>query len=139
MARTSGKLGMVKVGTDSVAEVKDWNFSETCDVIDSTAMGDSAKQKVATFTSASGSLTAWWDSTDTDGQGALKAGNTVTLKLYTDVGLHATTGLQTPASGDVFYEMSAIISERGVTTTMDGWIETSFSFEVSGAITLEAI
>jgi dihydroorotase len=74
-------------------------------------------------------MTAFWDETDTAGQGAMTAGAEVALKLYPE---GATTG-------DKFASFSAIITEKGVSTTLDGMVETSMSFEANGVVTWGAV
>jgi hypothetical protein len=70
-------------------------------------------------------MTAFWDETDTSGQGAMTVGASVTLNLYPE---GATTG-------DNFATLTALITEKGVSTTLDGMVETSVSFEATGAVT----
>jgi hypothetical protein len=128
MAIHKGSEGVAKIGTSTIAEVKDWSISESADTIDTSSMGDTARTKVAGLTSASGSMTAMWDETDTAGQGAMTVGAEVELKLYPE---GATTG-------DMFASLLAIITEKGVSTTLDGVVETSISFEANGAVTWAA-
>lgn len=125
MANHKGSEGTAKIGSNVIAEVKDWSISESAETIDDTTLGDSARTKQVGLTSASGSMTAFWDETDTSGQGAMTVGAEVALKLYPE---GATTG-------DTFASLSAIITEKGVSTTLDGMVETSVSFEANGAVT----
>ena len=125
MANHKGSEGVVKVGANTVAEVKDWSISESGETIDDTTLGDTARTKKAGLTSASGSMTAFWDETDTNGQGAMSVNAEVTLNLYPE---GATTG-------DTYATLSAIITEKGVSTSLDGMVETSISFEANGAVT----
>jgi hypothetical protein len=125
MANHKGSEGVVKIGSNTVAEIKDFSLSETAETIDDTTMGDSARTKLVGLTTASGSMTAFWDETDTSGQGAMTVGAEVTLNLYPE---GATTG-------DSYATLSAIITEKGVSTTLDGMVETSVSFEANGAVT----
>mgnify|MGYP003958679403 FL=1 len=125
MANHKGSEGTAKIGSNVIQEVKDWSVSESAETIDDTTLGDTARTKTVGLTSASGSMTAFWDETDTTGQGAMTVGAEVALKLYPE---GATTG-------DTFAELSAIITEKGVSTTLDGMVETSVSFEANGAVT----
>jgi hypothetical protein len=129
MANHKGSEGTAKIGSAVIAEVKDWSISESAETIDDTTLGDSARTKTVGLTSASGSMTAFWDETDTSGQGAMTVGAEVALKLYPE---GATTG-------DTFASLSAIITEKGVSTTLDGMVETSVSFEANGAVTWAAV
>jgi hypothetical protein len=125
MANHTGSEGVVKVGANTVAEVRDWSLSETADTIEDTSMGDSARTRKAGLTSASGSITAFWDETDTTGQGAMTVGAEVTLNLYPEGA----------TSGDTYATLSAIITEAGVSASFDGMVEATFSFEANGAVT----
>jgi hypothetical protein len=125
MANHKGSEGVAKVGSVTIAEVKDWSISETAETIDDTTLGDTARTKKSGLTSASGSMTAFWDETNTTGQGAMTNGAEVSLKLYPEGA----------ASGDTYASLSAIITEKGVSTTLDGMVETSISFEANGAVT----
>ena len=125
MANHKGSEGVAKVGSNTIAEIKDFSLSESAETIDDTTMGDSARTKQVGLTTASGSMTAFWDETDSSGQGAMTVGASVTLNLYPE---GATTG-------DSYATLSAIITEKGVSTTLDGMVETSVSFEANGAVT----
>jgi len=122
MANHKGSEGFAKVGSNTIAEIKDWSLSESADTIETTTLGDNARTKIAGLTSASGSMTAFWDETDTSGQGALTAGSTVTLNLYPE-GVTA---------GDTYATTNVVITEKGVSTSLDGMVETSISFECDG-------
>lgn len=125
MANHKGSEGLVKIGTATVAEVRDWSLSETAETIDDTAMGDSARTRKPSLTSASGSLSCWWDETDANGQIAMQAGSEVALKLYPEGS----------DSGDYFASVSAIITTQDASATMDGMVEASFSWESNGVVT----
>lgn len=125
MANHKGSEGVVKIGANTIAEIRDWSISESAEIIDDTTMGDSARTKKAGLTSASGSMTCYWDETDSTGQEAMTIGASVTLNLYPE---GATTG-DTYATGTV------IITEVGVSATAEGMVERTFSYEATGAIT----
>jgi len=125
MANHKGSEGLVKIGTATVAEVKDWSLSETADTIEDTTMGDVARTRKPSLTSASGTISCFWDETDANGQIAMQAGSEVALKLYPEGS----------ASGDYFASVSAIITTQDASAAMDGMVEASFSFESNGAVT----
>jgi hypothetical protein len=129
MANHKGSEGTAKIGSAVIAEVKDWSISESAETIDDTTLGDTARTKQVGLTSASGSMTAFWDETDATGQGAMTVGAEVALKLYPE---GATTG-------DKYASFSAIITEKGVSTTLDGMVETSMGFEANGVVTWGAV
>ena len=129
MANHKGSEGYVKVGSNTVSEVRDWSLTISSDTVEDTSMGDSARTYKPTLTSASGSLTCYWDETDTTGQGAMTAGSEITLNLYPE---GATTG-------DIYYTMSAIITEEGASASFDGMVESTFSFQANGAVTTSTV
>jgi hypothetical protein len=129
MANHTGSEGVVKVGANTVAEVRDWSLSETADTIEDTSMGDSARTRKPGLTSASGSISAFWDEADTTGQGAMTVGAEVTLNLYPEGA----------TSGDTYASLSAIITEAGVSASFDGMVEATFAFEANGAVTWDTV
>ena len=82
MATHAGSEGKVFIGSDQVAEIKSWSMEITSDTVDASIIGTSWRKNQATIKGWSGSFDGFWDETDTDGQGALSAGGTVTLNLY---------------------------------------------------------
>ena len=121
MAVHKGSEGYVKVGSNTVAEVKDWSLTESAETIDTTSMGDSARTYTPSLTTASGSVSVHYDESDTTGQGAMTVGSEVTLALYVD--------------SDTYATVSAIITEAGVSSSFDGLVEGTFSFSANGAVT----
>ena len=125
MSNHKGSEGLVKIGANTIAEVKDWSLSETADTIEDTIMGDVARTRKGSLTSASGTISCFWDETDANGQIAMQAGSEVALKLYPEGS----------TSGDYFASVSAIITANDSSAAMDGMVEASFSFESNGAVT----
>ena len=128
MAIHKGSEGLVKVGANTVAEVKSYSIDETSDTIESTSMGDSAKTFESSLTSFSGSVECFWDETDT-AQVAMSIGSTITLNLYPE-------GAD---SGDTYYSGSAVITGKTVSGAHDGLVEASISFQGSGALTITTV
>ena len=125
MATTAGNDGLVKIGTNQVAEVRSWQVEETVPTIEDTAMGDTSKSYKTGIPTWSGSLDCWWDETDTTGQGALTIGATVTLNLYPEGA----------AVGDTYYTGQAIVTRITRQAERDGMVEASFEFQGTGALT----
>ena len=125
MANHKGSEGLVKIGANTISEVKDWSLSETADTIEDTVMGDVARTRKGSLTSASGSLSCFWDETDANGQIAMQAGSEVQLKLYPEGS----------TSGDYFASVNAIITTQDASAAMDGMVEATFSWESNGAVT----
>ena len=128
MAIHKGSEGLVKVGTNTVAEVRSYSIDESADTIESSSMGDTAKSFESSLTSFSGSVECFWDETDT-AQVAMSIGSTITLNLYPE-------GAD---SGDTYYSGSAIITGKTVSGSHDGLVEASISFQGSGALTITTV
>ena len=129
MATHKGSEGVVKVGTNTVAEVRSYSIDESADVLEDTSMGDSAKTYLASLTSFSGSLDVFWDETDTSGQGALTVGSSVTLNVYPE-GAH---------SGDTYYSGTALVTGVSRSGSFDGMVEASITVQGSGALTASTV
>lgn len=88
MAILAGNHGNVKVGTNTVAHLKSWEWTPTNDILDSTEFGDDWKTKLTGLKDAQIKASGMFDYTDTNGQKALIlafiSGGDVTLNLYTD-------------------------------------------------------
>ena len=125
MSSHKGSEGIVKVGSNAVAEIRSYSIEESADTLEDTSMGDSAKTYKASLTSFSGSLDVFWDETDTSGQGALSIGAEVTLNVYPEG----------DASGDTYYTGSAIVTGVSRTGAFDGLVEASISVQGNGALT----
>lgn len=129
MATFIGKHGIVKVGTTTIAEVKSFSISQQASSIDATAMGNEWAVHKITQKSWSGSLACHCDPTDKTGQEALMVGALVTLKLQP----------QGSGSGDYELTGSALISDIQIQTDHAGIIERSFSFQGTGALTIDTV
>ena len=125
MATHKGSEGIVKVGSNSVAEIRSYSIEESADTLEDTSMGDSARTYKASLTNFSGSLDVFWDEGDTSGQGALSIGSEVTLNVYPEG----------DASGDTYYTGSAIVTGVSRTGAFDGLVEASISVQGNGALT----
>jgi len=132
MATRWGIEGLVRVGTATIAEITEFEFTQSVAIIDDSAMGDSWKTHIpgSGMREWSGSLTCHWDETDTNGQETLVVGASVTLNLHPE-------GNQT---GDRFYSGLATITEVVITTPMDGGtIKRTFNFVGNGPLTTGAV
>ena len=125
MAVHKGSEGVVKVGSDTVAEVTGFSFDETSDTIESTALSNTARSYVADYVTFSGTVDCMWDETDTSGQGAMTVGSTVTLNLYPEGS----------GSGATYYTGSAIITSISRANAMGSIVTASFSFQGANALT----
>ena len=64
MATYKGSEGIVKVDTNTVAEIRSYSIEESADTLEDTAMGDGARTYKSSLTSFSGSLDVFWDESD---------------------------------------------------------------------------
>lgn len=129
MATHTGKDGVVKVGSDDVAEVRSFSLNETADTAETTTMGDTARTHSITLTSFDGSLDVYWDETDTAGQVALGVGSSVTLGLYPEG----------DGSGATYYSGTALVTGVSKSTSFDGMVEMSISVQGSGALSTATV
>ena len=77
MSTHAGSEGIVKIGEKQIMEVKSWSLEEVCDTVDASIIGTQWRKNQATIKSWSGSIDAFWDTEDNEGQGKLVIGNTV--------------------------------------------------------------
>lgn len=130
MTTHTGDEGLVKIGANTVAEVRSFSFSESAVAIEDTAKGDASVTRRPGRLDASGSLSCWWDQDDTNGQVILIAGAAVDLILQ----------VEGDASGDFQYTVPAIITEvEHSSPEGDVIAEANFSFVASGAVTRAAV
>jgi predicted secreted protein len=124
MATHKGSEGVVKVGANTVAEIRSYTITESADTLEDTSMGDSARTYKPSLTTFTGSIDALWDETDTTGQGALSIGAEVTFAVYPEG----------DTSGDTYYTGTAIVTEVSRTGSFDGLVEASVSLQGTGAL-----
>ena len=125
MATHKGSEGLVKVGSNTVAEVTGFSFDETADTIETTALSNSARSYVSDLVTFSGSIDCFWDETDSSGQGALSVGSSVTLNLYPEGS----------ASADTYYTGTAIVTAISRANAIGSMVTASISFQGTNALT----
>lgn len=124
MATYTGKEGVIKIGANDVAEVRNFTITESAETVDNTAKGDDWRKKKVTFKSWAGELDAWVEDTDTTGQDVLVVGAEITLGFY-PIG---------DASGAAYKSGSALITERQVKSELEGMVELAISVEGNGPL-----
>lgn len=124
MANHKGSEGTVHVVSAAIAELRSWELEITADTLEDTTMGDAIKTRQPSLTDASGSCEAYWDETDTSGQGAMTAGAEVVLNMYPE---GATTG-------DTYFTGSVLITAIRTSAAHDGMVESSFSWVANGGM-----
>ena len=126
MANHHGSEGLVRVGANTVAEVTGFSFTASAEYAEDTTLSDTAKTYNTTaITSWSGSITAFWDETDTSGQVALAPGANVALVL-------APEGID---SGDTRYSGNALVTEITRNVQRGAITEITFNFIGNGTLT----
>ena len=65
MATHTGSAGVVKVGTNTVAEVRNWTVDQSQDTVETTKLGDTVKTYKTTLSDSTGTIDCFWDETDT--------------------------------------------------------------------------
>jgi len=125
MAVHTGSAGVIKIGSNTVAEVTGFTLETTADVIESTQLSDTNKTYVTSRKSGTVTVECMWDETDSNGQIVLQEATGVTLLLYPE-------GAD---SGDFYYSVPAIVTGKSVTVTIDDIIRLSISCQINGAIT----
>ncbi len=136
MANHIGRDGIVKVGGSPtvVAEVREWQIETTGETADSTAMNTAQsnggwRTHEATLKMWEGSISCFWDETDTNGQETIDAGTTVALKVYPEG----------DTTGDVFFSGNAIVTNITRKATLEGMVEASFTFKGTGVLTQSTV
>lgn len=125
MATHTGSEGTIKIGSDTVGEIRSYSISETADTIEDTSMGDASRTYKTGLKSFTGSVDVFWDEADA-GQTALSVGSSVTLNVYPE---GATTG-------DKYFSGSAIVTGLTVTGSFDGMVEASLTLQGTGALSI---
>ena len=124
MATHTGSEGTIKIGSDTLGELRSYSLESTAETIEDTAMGDSARSYKVGLTAFTGTASVFFDETDT-AQGNLDAGASITLEVYPEGA----------ASGDTYYSGTAIVTGRTINASFDGMVEMEISFTGSGGLT----
>lgn len=127
MATHTGSEGTVKVGANTIAEIRSYSVEETADTTEDTTMGDSYRTHKTTLKSWSGTVDVFWDETDTNGQVAMTVGSQVTVSFYPE---GATAG-----QSEKYLTGDAIITGKTVSASFDGMVESTITLQGTGALT----
>ena len=128
MAIHTGSEGLIKIGADTLGELRSYSLETTGDTIEDTSMGDSARTYKSGLTAWSGTASLYFDEADT-AQVALTVGSSITIKVY----------FEGASSGDKFYEGTAIVTGQSVSASFDGLVESEISFTGTGALALSTV
>ena len=124
MATHTGSEGTIKIGSDTLGELRSYSLESTAETIEDTSMGDSSRSYKVGLTTFTGTASVFFDETDT-AQGNLDAGASITLEVYPE-------GADT---GDTYYTGTAIVTGRTINASFDGMVEMEISFQGNGALT----
>jgi len=125
MANHTGVSGVVKVGSNIVAELRSFTIDTTAELIEDTTLTDTSRSYQFGKKGATVSAECWWDETDTNGQIAIIEGSQVALNLYPE-------GAD---SGDYYFSGTWLIGSNSISIPTDGIIEASFNATLTGALT----
>ena len=125
MATHTGSSGLIKVGTNTIAEVRSFTLDTTAELLEDTTLTDTSKTFQVGKKGATASVECFWDETDTNGQIAIAEGSQVALNLYPE-------GAD---SGDYYFSGTWLITANSTSTPTDGMIEATFSATLTGALT----
>ena len=125
MATHTGSEGTIKIGTDTLGELRSFSVETTGDTIETSNMGTTARTYKAGLTSWSGTASLFWDELD-NGQLALTVGSEITIKVYPEGA----------SAGDKYYTGSAIVTAKSVSASFDGLVESEISFQGTGTLSL---
>ena len=128
MATHTGSEGTIKVGSDTVGELRSFSLESTAETIEDTSMGDTSRTYKVGLKTFTGTASVFFDETDT-AQNALVAGAEITLNVYPEGA----------SSGDTYYSGSAIVTGRTINSSFDGMVEAEISFQGTGALTTSTV
>ena len=124
MANHSGNSGIVTVGGNTVAEVVDFSWDESANIVDNSAINDASDTHLVGSTNAKGTLSCYWDETDTNGQEAMAVGTTGLAVIFKPEG----------ATGTI-YSATVSIESVGVAVSRNAIVTRTFGVVVNGAVT----
>jgi len=129
MATHTSASGVIKVGSNAIAEITSYSLEYSSDTVEDTVIGDSARTYKPTLKSFTASVDAFWDETDTNGQVALVVGTEITFSIYPEG----------DDSTDTYYTGSAIITGRTISSSTGEMITASFTLQGTGDLTTSTV
>ena len=130
MAVVTGNSGVVKFALlndtlAAVGEVRSFSIEESADTVETTAMGDTHRTYLKTFTTGTVSVDALWDNNSaTSEQDVFDVGASVSFDIYP-------TGETTGES----YSGNGIVTSKSLTSSYDGLVEASYQVQITSAVT----
>ena len=124
MANHIGNSGDVTIGANIVAEVLSWSLTEGANVADDTVIGDASSSHIVGTKNWSGSISCYWDETDSTGQEAMVVGASVALHLRPEGA----------GASNIDFNGQATITSIERSGANDSIVTANFSFQGSGAL-----
>jgi hypothetical protein len=121
MATTAGKIGKVQLGAVTIAEIDDWTYNPTADLIETTPFLATSKSRTVGLMDGSGTFKGRHDMTDASQlalRNAMLAGTQVTLSLF----VNAVNKYSGPA----------LIKTTPMKSAVAGVVEIQFDFQANG-------
>lgn len=125
MATHTGSEGTLKVGANTIGEIRSFSISESADTLEDTSMGDAARTYKPSLTTFTGSVEVFWDEADA-GQMAMTVGASVTFSAYPEGA----------TAGDKYYTGTAIVTGLTINSSFDGMVEASITLQGTGVLAL---
>ena len=129
MATHTGSSGLIKIGTNTIAEVRSFTIDTTAELLEDTALTDTSKSFKVGKKGATVSVECFWDETDTNGQIALAEGSSVAMDLFPE-------GTD---SSDYYFSGTWLVTATSVSVPTDGIIEATFSATLTGNLSRSTV
>lgn len=129
MATHIGNEGSVAVGANAVAQAKRWSLTTEAQTVDDTVLGDTWDSHLTGTKSWQASVDALLDETDTNGQGVLIEGASVTLNLY----------LEGTDSGDTYYSGTGTVTSLTRNVALNEATGVTMQVKGNGALTVDTV
>ena len=129
MATHTGSSGIIKIGTNTIAEVRSFTIDTTAELLEDTTLTDTSKTFKVGKKGATVSVECFWDETDTNGQIALAEGSSVAMDLFPE-------GAD---SSDYYFSGTWLVTATSVSVPTDGIIEATFSATLTGNLSRSTV
>lgn len=134
MATITGNDGAVTVGGTAVAAVRNFSVEMTADTIEKSVMGNDNRQYLKGMSSFSGSADIYFDPEEFDGAettfnptaSAAVGSAPIAVKFY----------IKQDATNDIVFSGNVIVTGYTVSSSFDGMVEASISFQGTDAVAL---
>lgn len=131
MATMTGNDGAISINSVTLAAVRNFSIDMTSDTVETTVMGTDARTYVKGMSTYSGSADIYFDPSEFETNGSTF---NPTTPLVGAAGVAGKFYIDQDATNDVvFWANSMIVTGYSVSSSMDGMVEASISFQGSGA------